>query len=245
VKLVDATGPPRWHAWKLTPSSLGESSSNDRSASFQTNLSTFLELIRDPGIERYRVTAELRHMGGDPPSPGGAVSSGFIGFYCGHDEQWSQGNKRINSFVAIQFADIEPLRVPGPPSKTGAVFFDGLYVQSPEGRTPTLSSKKTSFVAFTPRPGPVWPGKWRKLRFEITPNLVRASWWDDTEQKFVLIQELTGNEMHARYAAITPRVQRYAPESTVVPQWSPRLPMGIIAYSSTVSFRNVVIEPIP
>ncbi|HEY3789965.1 MAG TPA: serine/threonine-protein kinase, partial [Urbifossiella sp.] len=99
VKLVDATGPPRWHAWKLTPSSLGESSSNDRSASFQTNLSTFLELIRDPGIERYRVTAELRHMGGDPPSPGGAVSSGFIGFYCGHDEQWSQGNKRINSFV--------------------------------------------------------------------------------------------------------------------------------------------------
>jgi len=87
LTLVDVKGPPRWHDWGLTPSSLGESPANDGTATFQTNATTLLELVRSPGVERYRITADLRHMSGDPPPPNGLRSMSYIGLYCGHLSQ--------------------------------------------------------------------------------------------------------------------------------------------------------------
>jgi len=248
VVLVDAKGPPLWHDWGLTPSSIGESPSNDGSATFQTNATTLLELVRNPGVDRYRITADLRHQSGDPPPPNGLRSMSYIGFYCGHLSQPALNDSRTHSLLAIRFTDLAPLPGPNPADAVvEARFGDAIFVQSPEGRTPTLSwrSNQPSFAAFQTKPVSEWPGLWRTMRFDITADSMTAEWWDEATRSFIAIEKQNREHLIKRYGDMAPRIARYSPGSRVVPLWHHQLGAGIIAYRSTVSFRNVVIEPLP
>ncbi len=243
VELVGKTGNPRWYEWKLTPSTLAKSAAGDDTASFQTEGSTLLELVRDPGIDRYRITADLRHMLAPPPAPNCSVTMGFIGLYCGYDLQHGSDGNKANSLVTVKFADIAPLPVENAPKEIGVRFGYNLFVQKPEGLDVVSNWSGADTLHFKPRIEGQWPGLWRRVRIDVTPEGVTANWWDDAARRFVPIHRANLDSINARFAELTSVA---APLITVLPsQWKPRGPLGILAYRSTVSFKNVSIEPLP
>jgi hypothetical protein len=113
-----------------------------------------------------------------------------------------------------------------------------------EGRehTPTGSS--------TP---PVWfdavtdlPGKWRKVRVDVTPEEVRAYWANsvaDEPTQFATISAAGINNDFATHQTNFAAGKNGV--GLVVTPWSPRMPLGIWCRRAAVSFRNIVVEPLP
>ncbi len=90
VVLVGETGPPRWHRWAFGAAALGQSSTGDGSCSFEATYISLLELLDDPGIDSYQVTADIRFLYTKPePGPDGQIklrgsAAALIGLYFGY-----------------------------------------------------------------------------------------------------------------------------------------------------------------
>lgn len=248
VVLVGDRGNPKSWQWQFTPSSLAESAAKDGTASFQTAGTTLLELVRDPGVDRYRVTAELRHMGADPPPPKGAITMGYIGFYCGHDVQAGPDGKFMNTLIALKFADIEPLpqdeKAPkAPKERVGVPMGFAAFAQQPNDRSVTPSWSHTSKRPFQPRPGAQFPGLWRRVRFDVAPDGVIGYWSDDAAGEFFEVLNANAEMIQSKFNYVYSEQASLVPG--VAPQWRPRGSLGVIAHRSTVAFRNITIEPLP
>ena len=252
VQVIGQTGLPRWHDWVLTPSTLARSPTNDGAATFTTEGHTLLELLRDPMTDRYRVTADLRHVRGYPASPGTQRPMSDVGFYFGRTEVQLPRGWRTDLLFGVVFTDCARVPVPGQePDEPAAQFGEAVY----GGRADQLPSRtwvgRPGKAPFDPLPGPEWPAKWRRVSVEVGTDEVRA-WWlphpenpEDRDAPPRLIHETTGDAARARYAGLSAKLRKYAPEYAGTPAWHPRLPLGVIAQRGTVSVRNVVVEPLP
>jgi serine/threonine-protein kinase len=247
VVLLGARGLPKYHAWKLQPATLGESPVKDGSACFQTAGTTLLELLPDPMSDHYRVSLELRHIQGSPPPPGGSITMSYVGMYFGEAGLNGVDDWQASASFAVQYTDIEPRPNPGGlPIVPRAFLGTALYPFKPD-RLPERYWRSEGGVNFEPRPEGYWPGEWRRITLEVAADQVKAAWESKPGSGLppVPFFEMTGESARARYARMEKQLQIAAPGSRFEPAWKPRMPFGIVAYASTVSFRNVVIEPLP
>jgi serine/threonine-protein kinase len=239
VTIVPAAGFPAAYESPVGPAvPLAGSPAGDGTCGFQTHGLAVVTLVRDPRTDRYRVSADLRHLGADNisayvgvfvgledvPAPGPAVAR-WLGF--DYSEAWNAaerarpGLKPKHALHATAFLAHRNDRDPDAPrmGMAGAFRFD-------------------------PRPD---PPPWRTLAVEATPDGLDVFWTrpDGTEARaFRLTAADLAEYAQTQYATYGPRFWPNAPAPAVRP-WDPRRPLGVYAFKSSVAVRNVTLQPLP
>jgi serine/threonine-protein kinase len=256
VALLTPDGRPRWHEWRYNPATLGGVDPPDGTCSFESLGLSMLDLYPAPAVPKYRISLELRHMGGRGPAPNAQRGIDLVGLYFAADTQNASGGRRVTSLFAVLFNDSPPRPIPNvKPVPVAVEFKTGVIIEKPN-LTPGQFWEPGGNRVFKPAqewPMP-FPGDWRKVVVDVTPELLTVQWYDAAEKKLVpamhwdatRVSNWTGAQATARYAQLQGLVEKGAPGSEVtVRPWSPQLPIGVYAYHSRVAIRSAVIEPLP
>jgi hypothetical protein len=79
----------------------------------------------------------------------------------------------------------------------------------------------------------------------VTPDAVRVRWQADDGSMVDLIH-WPAAQVATQYDRLRAAADRVCPgAAAALPDWSPRRPMGLVAFKSAVAVRDLVIEPIP
>jgi hypothetical protein len=229
--LVPATGLPPWYAWQTGQEASTLSTESDGATTLHSWTTGLLELVEDPGHERFRLSAEIRHQDS---------TSGLAGLYFFYTLQ-EQAAVREHFMAALQFNDRE---LEGLPGEDGTVqnplslrLWRWLDPPPPDGQL-NLASQSMHLRQFVPavqRAGASL-GIWRKLEIEFAPEQLRVR-FDGQECPLVDAAKLQRHV--ARLVNERPALAGQPP------RFSPRQPLGLFVYRGSVSFRNVVISPLP
>jgi len=242
VTWIAETGGPRWRRWCTGGEQAAMNVSPDGAFHVHTGGLTLLELLPDPGRERYRFRAEIRHEN--------VSSIGEVGIYLGrHVDPTPQGG--IHSFFLITFDDI---RRPGdglPPALAARVVIPAAnsvtlkvryWRDLPPPRGWDAESSLQSAELFQPAGWGL--DHWRKVAVEVRPEAVTAFWEDGQPvgpplPVPTIVQGLTDLLKAKRRAAPDD------PSTAVVrPDFNPRGGLGLYVRFGSAAFWNVVIEPL-
>jgi hypothetical protein len=194
-----------------------------------------LEVVADPGRDRYRFQVEVRHDG--------AGQQSHVGLYFGYREVGAGDGTRQGRFFALRYTD----RVP-PAKRVG-----------PDGK-PVVVKVAVECRCFADRPGKLYaphvpvgvglpieptnpfaePGPWRTLTVEVRPEGVKASWLDDKGN------EVTVDEASSALLEKLVRGRKAGSKllSDVPTEHRPRSGLGLYIFGGKASFRRIVVEPL-
>jgi hypothetical protein len=100
---------------------------------------------------------------------------------------------------------------------------------------------------FSPATG--FPGPWRKLVVEVQPDKILPFWWDEKTKKLQLVEkglDATALKSATRSLQMEADKRKDLPSTPrTIEAFQPRSGLGLYAFRSKASFRNVVIEPLP
>jgi hypothetical protein len=200
----------------------------------------FVELLPDPIVERYLFSAEVRH---DRPD---MAHVGRVGVYFGRHTYETGSTYRPFHVLRLEFAD-ENIWQQEPVPPTGRLGLMACMVVAPPGSTDKVPAIGLGSHDFPPATG--FPGPWRKLVVEVRPDKILPFWWDEKTKKFAPM----GQGLNAEgLKFVTQSLQQEADKLKDVPSaprtiaaFQPRSGLGLYAFRSKASFRNVVIEPLP
>ncbi len=247
VVLVGPTGQPKWHEWRLDAAALGKSPMNDETCSFQSIGPGLLELFPAPGVDRYRITAEVRQIwtrdrGEQPPADVGHASR--TGLYFGHAQQPGTGGVSAHSFLAVWFNDwvTDSARKAGITRAT-ARLDQAVIVQRPN-TVPAEHTLNIASAEFSPFPN-LYATEWRWVGAEVTPAGVRALWREKPDGPTTVLAYLPAATVRRFGTQMQDTLGKLDPNAGVqLPDWHPRMPIGIWCEGSSISIRNVVLEPL-
>lgn len=187
-----------------------------------------VELLTDPGTDRYRISAEIRQDG--------FLGDAMVGVYFGHSVTRTKTGD-VHVFALLRFSDLgsqaEQIKEADQPSKS-LVGLDWLCLVSPVTTGKDWRRRNGTSREYVP-PGPYHPpGPWRQIAIEVQPEQFRATFDNlplrDFQQKPIvswtkqelpkLVPQLVGHEVNA----------------------TPRGGIGVIVHGAEVSVRNVRIE---
>jgi len=218
VTLIGETGPPRWLRWKDVKGAVRDSA---EVFSFQTIGACFVELLPDPRVERYELSAEIRHDRNPQDKPS------YVGVYVGFQAKEVNGQRVVKYFLLMFQEDT----VGGPPH---VVHFEARC--EPANRPPLgVQRGRLEFDPVTDlsnRP-------WRKVAIVVEPNAIRA--FCDHKKPGEMQQFVDLNE--AKLKTIT-NLMRGQYGDLIQDDFQPRLELGLYANNGIVSFRNVRIKPL-
>ncbi len=237
VTLVAATGRPQYSRFILEPNTLGESPAADGSVSFHSFDYGLLELCPEPGIERYRVTLEIRQFMARPLAPNATLETDFCGLYFGFASGKSLAGLPVHGMYCVSFKEYRIPRPAGAPQDHAASFHTVGLTQHPD-KTISMSSSRLKAVPFVPqgRPGP-----WRRIAFEVSPDGITVYWFA-TDGNPQLLAAFDAATCQQKFADMRKPSRLNAPE---LPEWTPNSPFGIFSYRSHVAVRNVYMTPLP
>ena len=216
VLLVGSSGVPDWFRWRAIPGGFAPRNPDDPLCLSGT-FASLLELLPDPGIERYRLRAEVKHLLGE---------TGELGIYVGYSLQ-TVDTGDVHCYMPLRFRDLVP-----PAGEVNRVAMD-LY----HYHLPSLIDK----VGYKPRSASLGiqrlvngdPG-WRKLAIEVTTEKVRAFWEGS------LLGEIGRSQINRS----ADNMLRARPDArTIRARFAARDALGLYVNKCTAAFRNVVIEP--
>jgi serine/threonine-protein kinase len=236
VVLVGETGEPRWHRWRLGTATLGRSPvEGDGSCYFQTIETALLELLDDPGIDRYTVSAQFRYLASARPA-----TDGVIGPYFGYVEPGGPAANALCRYYAVVTKEVKAGQVP--PAEARLRVRDMTWTRraggAPIPQARDFVVRQLPLLANT-------PGPWRTVILDVSPERIRFRWKLEPGADEELLAELVRLDDRRFAVTTTAKPGRPPDERDVPPNWSPRLPIGIWADRAAVAFRNVVITPNP
>jgi serine/threonine-protein kinase len=184
-----------------------------------------LELVARVPWERYRFSAEVRHLD---------AQQGEVGIYVNHREQ-PQGGRPEHWFASLTFA--EQSRVPAVAAGPPALAVASLQMQ----RYRPPAGDAGSAMAATTNPAKHFraaPGRWRKLILEVTPETARA-YWEREQTPFCQLIRATGmKDALGVLALMKPPVGR--PPRPLPAQGG----LGLCCAGGNALFKNLVVEPL-
>jgi len=235
VELIGETGEPAWYRWRVSPAQFGPAPDTlpDKvgPATFHQDLPCLLELLPDVAIPRYRLTAHIRQVHGRAPD-------GRVGVFVGLASHAVRADRSMHTMLCARFLDLAPEGEQSP-LDDGAV----MVVQGGEyiGMPVWVSNKTLRFPA-----DEKWGGRWRTLSVDVTEDRVAFSWAPGPQAPSVPVLIRTIEETDQLLGGLRKKMIDYAPGADPSPpQWLPGGPLGIFCYRSTVSVKNVTIEPLP
>lgn len=248
VKLIGESGPPRWHRWPIGAAALGDSFTGDGACSFDANYLSLLELLDDPGIDRYQVTADIQLLytkivpdaAGRMQLQGSAAT--LVGLYFGRSSPQAGDGIPAHFMFAATYNDhiLAASRSQG----NAVMLRTSLIVPRPEAppldQTATVEKSEIRFA------GRDLPGDWRRLRVEIRPEGCKVFWAQRPGGPEELLADLSAADINELYRSMAETLDAKHPGLGVpTPAWNPRTPFGIWSRGTAVAFRNVVVEPLP
>jgi hypothetical protein len=197
-----------------------------------------LELVSDPGRDRYRYSVEVRHdeFGGQGSEvglyfgfrPGAADPAGaHFGYYTlsfadRGNLAWSEKDQ------AGQFVSRAEVR--------GRIYCKGRHLEEALGK----------HLPFRPTDNNAGPGRWVRLTIEVSPAEVAAFWQCGDEPQH-LIDRIPAAQFEVRLNAIRKRfLTRVGLEglAAIPTEYRPRAGMGLFVFSGKASFRRVELTPL-
>jgi serine/threonine protein kinase len=239
VELLGATGKPAWLRWPLGEGEL--TSKTNEPFAFSSIGNRLITLLPSVPVSRYRISADVRH---DSSGSGGLSE---VGLFFGYNVR-PAGNTLQHEWLELLFADygrragvFKPRLEPDKkPQFSHAEFrFQRFIEEAP--KTPGQEPRHTvesgviyqQPVDYLPPIG--GPPPWRHLEITVKERSFEGSWNGQ------LIEEITD--------AIILRGDRGAHRLEPLPAgefiYQPRGALGLIVKTGQVSFRNVVVEPLP
>jgi hypothetical protein len=234
ARLLQPDGRPRAATWPLGPEELTTSSAGGGTCGFECLDSRVLILLNDPGVDSYRVRAEIRQAkklgdavrGIDP-----AYSE--VGLVLDHASQDMATGARAHILMALRFKEYDPGDGPEVVQRLELVDLGG--TTSPGFATSLFSTAKREvpYVSLKPvKTGEVW----RTIEARVT----RAGVW---------VPGPKGPQFAAREGIVARRLalERKLSEGLygavgAFPDWKSPAKVGIWARASWVQVRNVTIE---
>jgi len=235
VALVGASGLPSWYRWHGGRADLELVDDGSEVASFRATQLSFLELCPNPRCDRFRLTAEVRHL----ESPTG---DGRVGVFVGYTGGGADSDFRVDRCYGTEYSDLL-IRGQTRPKERYLNGVDYAAVTMPDGTCKPVPQSVWATRYTAPDNQHHLP-PWRTITLEVTPNEVRSEWARDgaPAQKLPTFSAAADldrrTEQHQGYLqSIFPRLQ--------VPAggWSPRGAVGVYAKQAWVAFRRVTVEP--
>jgi serine/threonine-protein kinase len=242
VTLVGETGMPKYTRWVLDTHTLGESPDEFKACHYVSPGRSLLELFPAPGLKKYRVELELRHLH-SPFDPRNPADHCEIGFYFGYSLLPVPDGTPLHGMFAVTFRDgDDAARIGAPPDPRPAWFGQLLFRQTAtEGLVPS-DRFGLGDVAFEV-PHPARPGLWRAVRVECEPDRVTAYWRDGSG---AWVPFLAPEKFAGRVLALRGSRNRVFPGAgDIVPVWNPDAPFGVVACGASLAVRKVVLTPLP
>jgi serine/threonine-protein kinase len=248
VTLIARTGAPAWSELILGQDKATLSGDRQGCFALASSGESFLELLRDPGRERYRLRAEVNHLA---VSDNGAQ----VGLYFLRSRYPTPWGTDVHSFYRLAFNDLVDAKVlydrevlprvpagaPSPPRPAGnpILLNAGNYGQDKTGVFLQAAFALRCSRAFVPRRVAGEEG-WRRLAVRVTPDLIVAE-WDGKEVARVTSADRTQDAAEAGSGVLAWGVLAgwRAPVA-----FRPRQALGLYVDHATASFRNVVVEPL-
>ena len=236
--LLGPDGRPRAAAWPLGPEELTATADDGGTLSFGSAATRVLLLLTDPGVDSYRVEADIWQMQkvGDQV-PGGDTSTDEVGLVLGYAGQPGAGGTAVHTLMVFGFTEYDPGDGPG---ARRVLELADVGLVAPPGLAPRIVPKVRGVpVTPLPRSGPGW----RRVGIDVTP----AGVW---------VPGRTGPPVLADAAGIASRrtgprdggalslrdlVADTAAGRVGLPEWTPRMPLGIWCRGSWVAVRNVTV----
>jgi eukaryotic-like serine/threonine-protein kinase len=230
VELIGADGQPRSHRVRLGEGGTRTYQTGDGYFAAAGGRVTLVELLPDPELDRFRITAEARELGN-------ISDIAEVGVYFSHQvAPTARGASHV--FGYLGFADFSPLAerekdIRGNPIRQARLRY--ACFTPPVAAGSDWSTYRGPYLSYPPPP-PVPPGPWRRLEIEVTPEVVRASF------DGVAFREhpVSNSQVWADALPLT-REQREGLRVTL----SPRGGVGLYVYGCEAAFRNVRIGPLP
>jgi serine/threonine protein kinase len=214
--LIDQTGKPSW--FRVVTSAASTQAVAKEDAFFVTVVNIGLvELNPDPGLDRYRFSAEVRHDQGT-----GAGSE--VGLYFAQSVEETRSNEKVHCFCGLAMHNGFDFtkRFPTVRGNPAELFLAGYSEE--------LGLSRTTCVR---RAFPYWPG-WHRVAVEVTPESIRGFLDND------LIGERTRADMKKDW--IKGPAKSFALRCE--PQFVCHNSFGLYLHQAEASFRNVVVEPL-
>jgi serine/threonine-protein kinase len=234
VTLIGERGNPAWHQWVLGAPEFIPSPMGDGTCSFESLGWAMADLCPDPMTDHYVLRAEFRQL----TSRRARVEPVAVGIYFGRASCPGANGFNAHTFFTVSFFDFPKY----PDSPEHARFERFIMIQRPGG-LPNPSSawlKSTPFDQAEQLPGP-----WRAIELEVTPERVRAS-WPGKDGKMAVFADFTAEKMRAEYAKLNEHLHHPTmprDHGIVLPDWNPRMPLGIFSARAAISVRNVTLTP--
>lgn len=234
VDLVGPTGLPAWHEWHSGEARL-EESEIDRACYFETLSESTLVLVRDPRSTHYRLTAEIRH-------DSNGFDNGEVGLFLGLIKPQIDGAENVFRYQGIHWSDyyssVERTN-PDFQKRHGIRVDDHLGFQNGKRQNcPTIVVN--NLQKFTPQNS---PANWRKITIDVSPEGFQVQ-WPDALASSLGADRVTSQRLESvahEYQRIRTLIE-WTGNEVPGPGWSPRAPLGIYAFRSAVSFRNVTLQ---
>jgi hypothetical protein len=245
VVLIPATGEPKRWEWRLGSATFGPAPTGDGSCYFETVDRALLDLIDDPGIERYRIRAELRQvrsaaaLNAEVPRLGESA----IGVYFGRTTRVAPTGDTVHAFFRVSFRDYDPnYRATGTVTEQAARFERVISVVGPQ-RPPQEPGDTFAGCSFLPAVRR--PGNWYAVEIDVTPEEIAARLVTKDGPRPLV--GLAPFKPVGLYALLQTDVNKLPPPpiGITIPQWTPRLPLGVSVEGSALTVRNVTITPLP
>jgi hypothetical protein len=235
VALIDRQGRPLKPAWPLGPEELHGTPADGGTCSFRSRDGRILLLLDDPGIDRYRLRAEIRQEGKireavpEPNKP----SYNTVGLVLGYVQQKGVGDTEAHAMTVVWYSDFDHPKEVNPARK---LRLEHAAVVTSPFRPGVILPKRGNSTPLDP-PGADGP-PWREIVVDVTPDGFRATC--STGSMVYSAADVARRRGDLQSTLANSRAAITAPP----PPWAPRMPLGIWCYGSLVSVRNVTIEPL-
>jgi hypothetical protein len=228
VLLVDDAAPRVPLAWGLGSCDVLNSRSGDTRFSLRSRSAAVLHLLTEPGVDHYRVRLEVRQDLWTPVA--GPGSAARVGVVLGHARVRAGADGVAHSLVLVGFNDH-----PAAPAKLELC--DIVLLEQPL-RSPLIRQHTGRTIPLAGRGEDQPP--WRVLEIDVGPGGVTVHHGGRS-------MACSAAEIRDLLAHRQAELGNALPDAgdLVVPPWNPRLPLGIWAFESWVSVRNVTVEPVP
>jgi serine/threonine-protein kinase len=244
VTLIDKEGPPKWYRWPLGKATLGESNQYKGVCEVQTNQTSLLELLPDPGCDHYRISAEFSIAAATNANAAtGQVETAICFGY--------QEFELPDGFRAMRFL------------QTGIdVFHDGRSSDKTRTWRNWMARAFDRSISWAPEPKPEhvdsardvstpirWPAgssvAWRRLEVMITPDRVEvlcSEGADEPKRIFVGTPSDFARSTRLKREQLD---EQWPGAGAHLRDWLPRMPLGIVVRNASVAVRNVIVKPLP
>jgi hypothetical protein len=240
VVLIDDKGPPKWRSWMTSDATQIDGIAEDGTYWVEVANFSLVELVRDPRVSCFRLSAELRHDKTEP-------RSGQVGLYFAYSKHSTERGLE-HCFMSVALNGLTDERL----FRRNQASNEGNEIKLSVGRLhdPSWGMRRSDpgNNAYVPV-NDADKGLWRKIEVEVSSGMVRFSVWRDSK----LVSEIRTGEANRHKIQISrkfvsvPAKQALTADTAVMeiePEFAPRSPLGLYVLQGRASFRNVVITPL-